>query len=231
MSTLRAFTAGHDLTLETLCGEIFDRHGETIQVQKRHLAVPNLARIVGAALKLANSTGFEAMSLRDLSKEAGLSMGALYAYFDSKETLLMMILGEVNAVLARIFETPPELAADPVRRLRWLVRTHVFLTETMQPWFIFAFMEARAFGEQARAYVMDSELTTENLFFTVLEDGLARGLFSVDNPRMTAALIKPMLQDWYVKRWKHRRRKVTPEAYASFVIAFIEAAIRAPSTP
>ena len=35
--------------------------------------------------------GFDAMSLRDLSRESGLSMGALYSYFTSKDDLLSMI--------------------------------------------------------------------------------------------------------------------------------------------
>ena len=42
---------------------------------------------------------------------------------------------------------------------------------------------------------------------------------------MTAALIKPLLQDWYVKRAKYHRRGITPERYAQSVIDFVEAAI------
>ena len=35
--------------------------------------------------------GFQAMTLRSLSRESGLSMGALYNYFSSKEDLLKII--------------------------------------------------------------------------------------------------------------------------------------------
>ena len=44
---------------------------------------------------------------------------------------------------------------------------------------------------------------------------------------MTAALIKPLLQDWYVKRAKYHRRGIAPERYAQSVIDFVEAAILA----
>ena len=40
---------------------------------------------------------------------------------------------------------------------------------------------------------------------------------------LVAAAIKPLVQDWYLKRWKYRRRKIAVEAYADFVIAMIDA--------
>ena len=45
------------------------------------------------------------MSLRDLSRASGVSMGGLYAYFDSKTTLLNMILSEVTAAVQRVLST------------------------------------------------------------------------------------------------------------------------------
>jgi AcrR family transcriptional regulator len=230
ISDLKRFTAQQNLSIEALCGEIFDRHRETIQIKKRPLGVANLARIVTAALAVSNKKGFQSMSLRDLTDATGLSMGGLYSYFDSKETLLMMILNQVDAVIGRVFQTPAALADDPPGRLRWLVWTHVALSEVLQPWFIFAFMEARSFGEEARRFVLERELRTEALFVSVLEEGARTGLFKVENPVMTASLIKPMLQDWYIKRWKHRARNIAAAAYADFVVAFVESAVlREPS--
>lgn len=46
---------------------------------------------------------------------------------------------------------------------------------------------------------------------------------------MTAALIKPMLQDWYVKRSKYRRRGVSAARFSASLIAFIEQALHAGS--
>jgi AcrR family transcriptional regulator len=225
MTSLKAFLSENDLSIPALCSEIFERHQDTISVKRRHVAVAKLARIISAVLSISNERGFRAMSLRDLAKEANLSMGALYAYFDSKETLLMMILREVHAVVLRVLQVPPELADDPVQRLRWLIRTHVYLTEAMHSWFIFSFMEVRAFDEQARKFILDSEVVSESLFFDALDEGKRKGVFEIDNVQITSALIKPMLQDWYIKRWKHRRRKITPEGYADFLTSFIEAAI------
>jgi len=227
MSTLLEFQERFDLSMEALCARMLERHQTTIRIRKPAVAIANLARIVETTLTLANAKGFHSMSLRDLTEHTGLSMGALYAYFDSKDTLLMMILGQVVVAVEDVLTRPPSgLEADPAARLRWLLETHLYLTETMQPWFVFAYMEAKAFPREGRDLAVASELTTERLLADALEQGARAGLFRVADVEMTAALIKPLLQDWYVKRAKYRRRGITPERYAQSVIDFVEAAIR-----
>ncbi|WP_448187322.1 TetR/AcrR family transcriptional regulator [Azospirillum sp. sgz301742] len=226
MGTLKEFQSGRDLSMEGLCARLLERHREIVRIKKPHVAVANLARIVEATLSMANRKGFHSMTLRDLTEGSRLSMGALYAYFDSKETLLMMILGTVATAVEETLGSPPaDLAADPRARLRWLLETHVYLTEAMQPWFAFAYMEAKAFPQAGRDAAQQSELATEALIADTLAEGAERGVFRMEDVAMTAALVKPLLQDWYVKRGKYRRRGVTPERYAASVIGFVEAAI------
>jgi len=225
--SLEAFQKEFDLSPKSLCGRILDRHRDTVRTQKRHVAVNNLVRITKTTLTLSNRQGFHSMSLRDLAAESGLSMGALYNYFDSKETLLLMILGEVAAAVKDTLSKPPaHLEDDPLNRLRWLLQTHVYLTEVMQPWFVFAYMEAKSFSREGRELAIRSELATETLIAFALADGVAKGIFAVDDIDMTAALIKPLLQDWYVKRSKYRRRGVTAEQYVEAVTHFVESALR-----
>ncbi|PWE54316.1 TetR family transcriptional regulator [Metarhizobium album] len=215
-----------DFTTETLCARILERHRSTIRVQKDHVAVKKLALIVDAVLDLSNKQGFHATSLRDLAQASGVSMGSLYSYFDSKNTLLMMILAEVSFTVGEVLANPPaEAAADPVKHLDWLIDTHIRLTEAMQRWFVFAFMEAKFFPVQARRFAVDSEAATEAVFATVLRRGVAEKRFAITDPDLTAALIKPLLQDWYVKRGKYRKRGTTIEAYIAAVSNLVDTAI------
>ncbi len=224
--TLKAFQTEFDFSPESICSRMLERHRDTIRTQKPRVAVARLVRIIQTTLALSNRQGFHSMSLRELATASGLSMGALYTYFDSKDTLLMMILGEVwSAVSATLGSPPASLAEDPVTRLRWLLETHVYLTESMQPWFLFAYMEAKAFPREGREKARRSELATEALIAEALTDGVQRGRFSVADIELTASLIKPLLQDWYVKRGKYRRRGVSPEQYVQTVIGFVESAI------
>ncbi|MDE1570105.1 TetR/AcrR family transcriptional regulator [Aquabacter sp. P-9] len=230
----RAMT-GLDLSMEAMAARMLARHHATIRVKKPQVATARLARIVETTLTLANNAGFQSMSLRDLSEQSGLSMGALYAYFDSKETLLRMILGTVSTVVEEVLGAPPPDLDGPRAHLTWLLRTHVALTEAMLAWFTFSYMEAKTFPPEARAMAVASERRTEGFICDALAQGAAAGVFEIDDAAMTAALIKPMLQDWYVKRSKYRRRGIAPDAFADALVAFVERAILPheplPSTP
>ncbi|MGY6635441.1 MAG: TetR/AcrR family transcriptional regulator [Alkalilacustris sp.] len=203
---------------EALCRSILERHHDTIGVRKPAVAVPKLQRILLAALELSNRKGFQAMSMRDLSRASGLSAGGLYAYFDSKATLLKMILGEVTESVERVLSEPPAgVADDPVARLGWLIDTHLRLTEAMLPWFTFAFMEAKNFPAAERRVAVESEALTERYFADAIAAGIRAGRLRADTSSLLPALVKPLLQEWYVKRSKYRRRGVTLDEYSATV--------------
>ena len=211
-----------DFSTEALCHRILERNRATIRVQKEHVAVTKLTLIVDATLDLSNKLGFEGTSLRDLSKAANVSMGSLYSYFDTKETLVAMILGEVSATVIEVLsQCPDSIADDPEAHLKWLIETHLRLTEAMHKWFVFAFMEAKYFPSVARRLATDSEVATETLFADVLNRGKVQGVFQFEDATFSAALIKPLLQDWYVKRSKYRRRGTALESYIDNVTHFI----------
>lgn len=212
-------------SLDALCASMLQRHRDTIAVQKPEFALRKLKVIVSAALDISNSKGFQAMSLRDLSLASGVSMGGLYAYFDSKTTLLKMILTEVTAAVKRSLSDPPaEVAADPRAHLLWLIDTHVRMTEEMLPWFTFAFMEAKNFPAEERRMATDSEELTEAYLAGAIAAGVRSGVFRADTSPLLSALIKPLLQDWYVKRAKYRRRAVSMQTYIETVQAISVAA-------
>jgi AcrR family transcriptional regulator len=213
-------------TLEALCERIFVRHKDRIRIRKPAVAVANLSNIVQKFLTLTNRKGFHATSLRELADATGLSMGGLYSYFDSKDTLLLMILGEVDSTMREVLDAAPqEVVDEPLQHLRWVIDAHVRLTEVMQPWFVFAYMEAKAFPPAARKAAVESELLVENVVEQILKRGQASGRFVDRDAAMTASLVKPLLQDWYVKRSKYRRRAINPERYAREVTALLEAAV------
>lgn len=53
-------------------------------------------QIMDAAVKLFAEKGFHAASISLIAKEAGISKGLMYNYFDSKETLLKEIMDELT---------------------------------------------------------------------------------------------------------------------------------------
>ena len=211
------------VSMEDICREIFASRAATIRIKKEKVAVKNLVRIFGATLKLANRKGFHAMSLRDLCAESGLSMGGLYAYFKNKEELLTLIQEQGRAIVARVMEDQLAGLDDPVAALETAVRSHLYLSEVLQPWFFFSYMETRFFHAAEGKRAIAGELQTEAIFVDILERGAAHGAFDIVDPLLVGAAIKALLQDWYLKRWKYRQRKINVAAYADFVIDMIRA--------
>lgn len=212
-----------DITREHLYREIYLANRERIQVKKEATVIRNLARIFDAALKIGNEQGFQAMSMRDFSKETGLSMGALYSYFASKDELLDMILRQGRRLVLRILEEQLDGAGDPVKKLETAIRTHLYLSEALQPWFYFSFMEAKNMNAREKEKTVASELYTDQILADILEEGQAAGLFAVRHLQHSAGGIKALLQDWYVKRWKYAKRRTDVDQYADFVVEFVMA--------
>jgi len=222
------FSCKVSLSRKDICREIFEEHRKNIKIKKEKTVVKNLVRILDAAMRISNQKGFQAMSMRNLSQEAGLSMGGLYAYFSGKEDLLEMLMSTGHTTTWRVLEERLAEVSDPVSKLRVAIQTHLYLSEVMHPWFYFSYMEARHLGEKQKERAKAGELETENLFAHILEEGRGKGFFAVEDSQMTASAIKTMVQDWYVKRWKYAKRKVSVDRYARFLVAFVEAYCVAP---
>jgi AcrR family transcriptional regulator len=192
------------------------------QIKKEKTISKNLERIFAAALKISNQKGYHAMSMRDLSREARLSIGALYNYFSGKEELLEMMQRHRRTITSQILTSTIAAEETPLAKLRAAIRSHLYLSEAMQPWFYFSYMEAKNIGPKERRAAVQGELNTEQMFTDIISTGREQGVFVTDNCQLTASLIKAMIQDWYLKRAKYARRQIDVEAYVRFVIAFIE---------
>lgn len=85
----------------------------------------------------------------------------------------------------------------------------------------FFFHGGEKLSRAARQKAVDSEELTERYIADVLNEGIASHVFRSDTSPLLAALIKPLLQDWYVKRTKYQRRAVPIDTYISTVQTLI----------
>jgi AcrR family transcriptional regulator len=216
------------ISRQQICREVFVENRDSIRVKKENTVVKNLERIFSATLKISNKKGFQAMSMRDLGRETKMSMGALYSYFSSKEDLLAMLQHQRRTITRRILEGSIGGESDPAAKLRAAILTHLYLSEVMQPWFYFSYMEAKNLSREEQERAVASELYTEKLFADILKQGQSRGCFLPRDPQLTASIIKAMLQDWYLKRSKYRKRNLSVDQYAKFLLQFLEAFIIGP---
>ncbi|OGR11474.1 MAG: hypothetical protein A2097_06080 [Desulfobacula sp. GWF2_41_7] len=199
--------------------ETLSENRESIQIKKEKTIVKNLEKIFKATLKISNQKGFQAMTMRDLSQESGISLGAMYAYFKNKDDLLGMLQNQRRAFIRRVLENEIEKQEDTAFKICAMIRAHLFLSEIMQPWFYFSFMEAKNLNPDERKKAIDSDLWTEKVLEKLLIKGREENVFNDRDPGLTAEAIKALLQDWYLKRPKFRN--VSVDQYSDFVIEFV----------
>lgn len=78
-------------------------------------------RLLSAAARVFARKGYDGTRVMDVVREAGLSTGAIYGRFSSKNDLLRAAIVE-RAVRVRVDDPPPERVADLIERLA--VATH-----------------------------------------------------------------------------------------------------------
>lgn len=209
-------------TMQDICREVYLENQENIRIKKEKTAVKNFEKIFDSVFKISYFKGFQAMSMRDLSSETGLSMGALYGYFSSKDELLSIIQRQGRSMVKRVLGDFSEQHTDPFEKLCAAIKAHIFLSEMARPWFFFTFMEARNLSDKELKAAQSMESYTENVLVEILELGEEKAVFKKNDHRLTASLIKAMQQDWYLKRWKYKRRSVDVDQYAEHIVKFVE---------
>jgi AcrR family transcriptional regulator len=215
------------ISKKEICRQILEQNRTSIRVKKEEKVIENLIKIFDATLEISNKKGFQAMSMRDLSGKSGLSTGALYSYFQSKDDLLHLIQMQGRKIADKVLQDQIAEVRGTRKKMQRAIQTHIYLSEIMQPWFYFTYIEARTLCAEEQRQAIASELYTEKIFIDILNEGKKEGIFRLDNPILTASIIKAMLQDWYLKRWKYKKRKISVDDYTKFVIGIIEAYVMA----
>lgn len=214
-----------NISKEDISGQILEQNRDSIKVKKEKKVIGNLIKIFDATLEICSKKSFQAMSIRDLAAQSGLSRGALYSYFTNKEELLNLIQMQGRQIAYRVLTEQISTTRGPVEQLRMAIKSHIYLSEAMQTWFYFTYIEARNLSKTEQKKAIESELQTEAIFVEIISAGIKDKLFVSDNVVLTASVIKAMLQDWYLKRWKYTQRKVSVDEYAEFVIKVTEASL------
>jgi AcrR family transcriptional regulator len=136
-------------------------------------------QILVAARKLAHDKGYEHMTVQDVLDELQISKGALYHYFDSKQSLLEGIvesMGESGGATLRAVVDDPHL--DAVEKLN-----AYFAVSTA--WKADALLSQKLSQESIRS-------TTTPLLEAIIKQGGAEGVFDTAHPHDAAVILAGM---------------------------------------
>lgn len=152
---------------------------------------PSLQRsaIIDAAREMIETGGLEALSLRRLARQLGVTAPALYGYVTSKQDLLGAIAEvEIERLAARFAEVDD---ADPIDRIRAHSRAYITYARENPELFQVILL--------APPELPDSGVPTESVapsttmaFSTAagaIEDAIAAGILEAEDPQMVALML------------------------------------------
>lgn len=215
LENFNSFKKSIKFILDDIVSKLYDDHRQLIRVKKSPQSIGNLKRIIHTAIAISNKKGYAVMSIRELSAVSSLSIGALYAYFPSKDELLHIIQQYGRTSVEKVLSESLMHSSFSKDKLHNFIRAHIFISEILKDWFYFSYMETRYFTGSEYNKTIEGELLTESLIKDIIEKGIKNNEFRPDiQSSLVASISKAMLQDWYLKRWKYTKRGVTPDEYA-----------------
>ena len=153
--------------------------------------------IIAAALEVFSERGFAATRLDDVAKRAGLSKGALYLYFETKEELFRAVVGE--AVGANLAHLEKAVQADlpfeqTLRAGLTLLANRLASDRRISGVVKLVIAESRAMPELARIWHDTVIARALTMIMTLIRRAQERGEVRHGDPRyFTMGVIGPML--------------------------------------
>lgn len=168
------------------------QHASYIAPLKPHNSVLGRDRIVEVATDLISHSGYTAMSMRALATEVGILPGSLYHHFANKQELLGEVLIRLQTErfyrIAEASKFPqPDQALDAFIECIWgEIRDN--------PQLVFLKSEARHLQEDDKEEYREQELALVSVLASILQKGVRRGLYLVEDFYVAARAIMAMIE-------------------------------------
>lgn len=148
-------------------------------------------RVRAAALKLFARQGFAAVSMREIARDVGVQVGALYNYTADKQSLLFDLMhSHLDELLTASSDDPQ---SDPLSRLQHFVEFHVHFHHDRPDAVFIAYMELRNLSAENFARIESLRRAYEDRLETILRAGVASGDFVVPDTKIAMRAVIAML--------------------------------------
>lgn len=181
--------------------------------------------ILRAAIELFGEQGYHATTTRDIVTRVGMSTGALYAHFSSKEELLFEICYTGHGSAVASLQEAVDASDDPVEQLAAMVRSFTIWHARYRAVARVVHFELYSLSPPHLEKVLELRRQTRRLTAEVLERGREDGYFRPPDVAGSARAVLSLCID--VARWYRADKPSTPEdvgdLYADLALRMITA--------
>ncbi len=185
-------------------------------VQDKGLVAQRHEEIFRAASRIFISRGYHAATVREIAKEAGLSLGGLYSYIRTKEDILYLVFDKLTTALRENMRRAIEGIEDPAEQIRVALRADLRTTEQYQDEILLMYQETKSLDRASRHAVLGREADYVKFFEDILRGGYEHGVFKGD-PRLSADIIAYLCSVVALRRWNLRARFTRDEVQEGLI--------------
>ena len=175
--------------------------------------------IRAAAFRQFAERGYPVVTVRDIMKACGLTQGALYNHFKSKDELLHDIIASTQGELERVCQQAvSEAGSDPRAKLAAFVRVYVMRHCRLRVEALVANREIGWLDSGRVADIRRSRRAIRDIVVAILAQGVEGGVFEpplVGGRRDLKAIAMALLDQWtHVSMWYGPGGEITEEDMA-----------------
>jgi AcrR family transcriptional regulator len=183
-------------------------------------------QLLDAAVKIMGQKGFHQMSMQDLAAEANVSVGLIYKYFGGKEDLLLATIVRIQDAFHD--QLAPIMAAagdDPVAQLVAGIRRYVEIVDENLDAVVLTYRESRTLDAAGRTQIKELEIATAAPLRSVIEAGIAAGVFHATDVDLAVFDIMLLAHGWALKHW-HFGPNYTLDEYIRLQTGYLLTSLR-----
>lgn len=159
--------------------------------------------LVNAAVELFVKKGFHKTTVREIAKEFGMSMGALYDYIRTKEDILFLVCDHIHKSVSEKLQSALVGKKDARENLKNAIRDYFTIIDEIQDYSLLLYQETKSLNRTDRNYILSAEKELVAIFENIITHGIREKIFKID--RSTAKIMAENImvqgQMWAFRRW------------------------------
>jgi AcrR family transcriptional regulator len=178
-------------------------------------------QIIKGAIKVFIAKGFHNASVREIAEEAGLTMGSLYNYINTKQDIIYIVYDYITNILREDMKKAIVGVKDPKERLKAALRQNLNAVYKNQDIIMFLYRESASLDKESLHAVLARETKYIELFEDILREYFKGKEVSESRLRLSADLLSYIPVIVTFRRWSLRRRFDSTDTVLEAILDFV----------
>ncbi len=160
--------------------------------------------IIEVSLNLIANKGIQGLTIKNISREIGISEPAIYRHYENKIQILIALLDQFRMTSGKLFREVSELPVGPVEKIDQLFRRHFQVFSENTSWVAVIFAE-EIFRNEPILMNKIGDIVNQNdiLFQLILKEGQETGEIRNDVRVEHLSIIAMGALRLFVKKWQY----------------------------